>query len=488
MPKKKRADTLKECRRGQADKSLGIATLRTVPVWLRTHWRHIALSALGLAILATGVLLPIVRTQQRARLDSLLPAEETVALWTNATADDIRGFAGRLPLLAALPPLPSPLDFAVVRLPSGADAWIAAPADPDHADGFQPNARIGHTAAMVSSADVEPLFADRAPRLASFGPYRALTLHTDAGASRAYLRDARLVMDGSDAATLLSAVSPGNASAMLLGSVGKSRVLRLYRDAPSDAAGAPIDTRLASLSPSPTFILALSDPAGTWNRYAEALPPERRAILEAVAAQHLLDRAGKDVSLRYDVLPLLREPASLYVGDGTPAAFLVEGTADADLAAHLSALEKGARSRIGNQRIEERRFDPRFSARIIRQDASRVQEKEYDRGGWHVRMLDAGSGAAVFAVATNRNRFVVSNAAAWLDQVVSPTHPFGGSGAGLALPGQAGDLRAGGWTDPSLLHREDHPALRALAPAAPGPMAWSVSLDGRVFSIATTAR
>ncbi len=455
--------------------------------WLAAHRRHLLLSILGMAVLATGIFLPFFLLSQPPQLETLLPAQETIGFWTNATAADLEKGKTLFPGLSSLPSFTVPMDVAVINPAQGLQFWAATPSRKDDTKNFHGNALLGHLPLLLSAADNVTWLQQKELKLAAFPPYRALLAHTDAAVPRLYLRGGGALETGNGITMrLLRSLAPGKALASLAGSMDGASVLRLYGEnwaSPSSSIAASV----ALLTPSPDGIVSIGAPQDAWQKFLSSFPASDQQITQALLTGQIRPILGKDVSVQFDLLPLLANPATVQwknVTNGTML-FLAQGSMD-DAALRQQKLSRIAQSATAMQRgglVENRQFDEHFSARVLTSTGGNLHMTESDVNGWHVESILHGSGG--LQIATQGNRFMLTNLSAWLQQAMEAERPFAGSGVLLSLPAQAGRREAAGVLPVSLLGVNDNPLLRPALLPMQGTIRWSVAQEGKIVSIVT---
>lgn len=121
---------------------------------------------------------------------------------------------------------------------------------------------------------------------------------------------------------------------------------------------------------------------------------------------------GNDVSLRFEILPLLREHASLELtmASGSVMQFYLEGTMrnSERLKQTIERLHKSVRALLTHTSIERRNFEQGFSAVIARVNEKAVTTNAKDMNGWHTFQTHTASGTGLVTALWN-DRFIISN-------------------------------------------------------------------------------
>lgn len=121
---------------------------------------------------------------------------------------------------------------------------------------------------------------------------------------------------------------------------------------------------------------------------------------------------GKDVSVPYDLLPLLHAPAtlSLTVESNGMIRFFAEGSVGDTQMLHdrLARLHASVRTRLAQVQIERKNFEQGFSALLVREKPGSVRESEEEMDGWDVRSTISGSGTGLVS-AEYREQYILGS-------------------------------------------------------------------------------
>ncbi len=426
---------------------------------------------LGVATLIVGGVAVYFSLQRIPTAAEVLPAEATIAYWH--LTDDGAALPG---LPAGLPAMKWPADIAMLQSPSGIQ-WVAFPGAPNDPLLKQAKA-IDGKAYVASSPDVDALLASPDPKLWTDSTLRALRSGVD---SRTSFRFSRLGPQTRPSATPLQRLIGSHApTAMLQFADGTKTILRFYGKTGTGAWALPLP--LPSFSPAAVRILVLSAPADAWQRYLGGLPPRERTLQQAMLKTTVRDWFGEDVSLEFDVLPLLQTQAVIVMGNKTGdgrTPFLLEGRArGAGVAERLNRIRRSAQGSMGGGTVTEREFEDGVTVRQVRAGDETANEVQSERGGWTVSVSGTASDSIITAV--RGDTFLISNAPAWVNQRIDGSVEIPG------LPLGRGEFVAGGvasGTDSSLLSPAD-PMIRELAGGSlPERFAWAMERWGRVLQV-----
>lgn len=114
---------------------------------------------------------------------------------------------------------------------------------------------------------------------------------------------------------------------------------------------------------------------------------------------------GRDVSLAYDLLPLLHAPAtlSLTAESGRIISFFVEGSVGDAQTLHdrLTRLHGSIRSRLAQIQIERKNFEQGFSALVVRDAPLSARESVEEINGWDVRSTIGADGTGLVSASSD---------------------------------------------------------------------------------------
>jgi len=388
-----------------------------------------------LAVISIGsLLLFFLRTAEGSW--SYLPEKETVALFHTLSPERRTALEQSFPILRAVPPSQAPIDIAILILPDGTLGWASfrkeAPLPASDRD------KEGSFTVAASSQPVRSLIKHDAGRLGGNRHFLALTTRLDPTLSFVAL-DLRLlapIPTTLDRALLDSLPSPLALAAW----DGSGTILRFAGPAGKFGGAAP---DLPSLSPTPIVSIASAD-ALMWNNpIVSAIPAEQRTILQGLLSPQLATLLGQDISLPYDLAPLLAAPMTVSWTRTASGAlhFLVQGNAPASvLRDKLDMIHRSFRSGLPSFDIAHRTLTNGFAATTIGEDASGVADETRTEGAWTVRKTARQEGGASLISAVAGERFVLGNDDAWIAQAL-------GTPAASPLPRFTATPFFGGATD-----------------------------------------
>ncbi len=407
--------------------------------------RVVILSLLGTLIIGAGAIAAVIALWQPTPLEGMLPAQGTIALFGNATREDLRLFTGRFPSLQNVPLFSGTLSVGILRLPAGKEAWVlSATVGVEHAPPLPENIHIGRQGFTASDPGVELMMAGEDPRLRTSGEFIQLTRGMDRTKGRwIFLSDsarAQNVVPGA-----LEQIVDGT-GALLLSSSSRGVTLRLKTNSHA-LADDPISQPLPILSPAPDFSIALAHPDRVIDQTAQLYPEPERTLRMAVLRGKAQALLGGDWSWTYDILPLLQRESLLSWTSAqgrTPASFLLRGSIASarDGRERLDAMHERMRSKLVGSVVTRRTFEKGFVSEILKSDPSQVEDVQEVRSGWNVHITRERGGSGALLSATRGTQFIITNVQQWLDQALrtdrmmlprSPSgHPMAGGTASVS--------------------------------------------------------
>lgn len=377
--------------------------------------------------------------------EDLLPAEETIAVFMNPTEQSLRSYDLWLPLLAHLPPLSGKDAIALLALPKGGQG-IAVFARRSVTQADAPSSvtgedirTMGSFSVLVTSPDIWPLIEAPTMRLAQFKPFRTLSRGKGATVSWNFLRTSALPHSDSLAHDILSSLFLKGAMFLAITPSNDQghTIVEIEEDASfwDNLSAAPLPP-----TPShPLFSLSLPGTEHLLENVLTDIPRDRRMVLDSALLTWVAGVFGDDVSLAFDLLPLLKDSAafSLQRNVAGETAFLLAGTADeAILSPLLRRLHDSVHAGLPTARTVTRSLDKgRYVFRNMRSDPSGVEEKEERKGEWQTHTtIHAGDGKGLFSAVKGKS-YLLSNDAGLFSEVLN--------GSGSLLPSPEAALARG---------------------------------------------
>jgi|GEM_PF-2222579 len=401
-------------------KELPKAQLR--PALLRATF--ITLLALAGGVLLVSMITVIVTSLKSYTVtpSDLLPAEQTLVLFSQADDALLRQYEPWLPILKSLPFADIPRTVAVIDL-KGEGKAIAFFARRPLPSGIFPTGPLwsekdlGPLTVVASTPSLFSLFASPAAPLRSLKAYQLLSRDGTEGEPWIYAKSSVLPVSTTAADTILASLITADATHLSIFPRGESgTVIHLFPGSSDDV--------LSPLPALPTnaqaiFSIALTNAAAHWKAIQSHLSSTQLLILEAKILTLITSTFGVDVSAEYDVQPLLQNPARLTLtrtASGA-SAFLLLGSAD-QATQKLSRIHDAFRGNLTSARIVSRIFDKgRYTFNNIRDDSSLLTDESYALEGAQVHATAHGTERGLFS-ATKGESFALSSDRALLEETV----------------------------------------------------------------------
>ena len=431
---------------------------------LSTLFQRSLLLLLGVDIVLTGAVGAFLMIKRVPTVPEMLPAMAVAQYMhaIDAVPPEITSIRS-----GDLPPTTVSFDLAVVQSPSGAVAWILFPGATDPVMAQAQETKGGLR--FIASDPVTALLLedDATPRLKDDDAFRALTNGIAPDTAFLFSRITPPAT-GTAASWVLASAIP---SAVLTLTKGNRTSVRLYGQTGDTPWAAPLPVTV--LDPAPAVSLALSAPDKTLNAYLASLPAQERLLRETTLRTAMRSWFGDDVSLQYDLLPLLQSRMLLTLGtaSGGTTLFLLEGEArGAGVAARLDRIRTSAESVAGTGPVTVRQFEEDVSIPQIAGGNGQNGNTTTDEHGWTVQ-----TGAGLIT-AVRGDRFMLSNTRKWMTQRLDPATPT------EPLPMSNGRFLAGGTVTQGTtpLFSWNDPDVMALTGPLPPLFRWAVEQWGQV--------
>ncbi len=447
---------------------------------LSPRFRAVLLGLLGVVILAVaaGILLFFTYNPIWPSPADSLSASRTLLYWNQVTLEDLRPWERYFPQLKGASGPTVPFDAALIGTSRSDAVWIMFPSENDP---LMSQTQISKTGVPFLSDTPNPdvLFAtETEATLAQSRMFRSL--EGDVSGPSVYANLALLQPASDPYLDRLIGLTDAKPQAfMMTKENGAVRALWYGEDLSSTRGGA---RSVPSLSPAPAFSVTGDDIVG----FVQMLPTTDDARLRsAQLAATIRTLAGDNVSMEFDILPLLAGPASLHLlpasGSDTHMDALLEGQmSDRELLARtVDRLHSGMTGSPSQTKIIPR-LDPEDGTVVGKSVVTETEDivtADETWNGWQLRATSLGEHGIYTAV--RGGMFVISTRKDWLEQRLMGTTPS------AAVPGSP--ARAG-VVDLSLLRSLPHDSssltsllLDILPPS--GQIRWSTGVRGPVLTL-----
>ncbi|MDD4287647.1 MAG: hypothetical protein PHO20_03785 [Candidatus Peribacteraceae bacterium] len=451
------------------------------PPWLRaTLITTLALLGGTLLVSVITVLVTSLHTYILTPAD-LLPADETLILFSSTDDALLRQYETWLPILKTLPVAEIPRTVAVVQVPNEGKALVVFARRPVAPDALPSGAKwtqheVGPLFVSASSPAVFPLLQEPARPLRSS---QAFTLLARGGTEQSpwiFVERSLLPAPTTLTDSVLDTLFLHSTSHLgIFPRSGSGMIVRLF---PASTDGRSLSLP-HPMGRTPEFSIALARPESTLGELQGKLSQESRIMLDTRMLTFFSETFGDDVSFLYDVLPLLARPARLSLSrtaSGT-LSLLLQGSAS-DAAPAIARLHEAFRGSRTTARTVTRVFDGRYTFRNVRDDTHMITDELVSVGGMQMhKTIHATQGE--FCSAIQGEDFLLSTDCMLLEHAILE-RPQGPGASALA----AGTFSSASL---SLLLGSDLPTL--LLPASPllptndDTLQWSLSRQGDILTL-----
>jgi hypothetical protein len=425
-----------------------------------TQLRVVLLSVVASVVVIVAALAGVIALWQPSSLESIVPADTTMAVIRHGTRADIEIVRKMYASAPAFPLAADPYDAALLKLPSGSLAWIAIPSP--YAVLPEANVRVGRQMLVATDASVQQLLDETDRSNSAARGYAVLSSGLSATASITYLPRTGMDALPEHIRPLLFGAS-GTGGLVIATDTDRTDV-RIAADAPALRATAGL---ARALTPPADFSMEAGDPAKALETYVTAQPAAQRSVTMGRVQSIAKSALPGEWSWTYDVLPLLEGPASVHVRTENGArTFLLEANAtSADDAEKLLATFHDAFVATLPGTSTRRALDKGIVSTILK-SGSAAEDTRWDRSGFSARETKADD--RTFVSARNGRRFIVSNSRAWADQALESQRTDGG---GAMLEGSIT-----GATARSFIGTDSSPVSAAFLSSIrnDAPMRWSI--------------
>ncbi|TSC60116.1 MAG: hypothetical protein Greene041662_231 [Candidatus Peregrinibacteria bacterium Greene0416_62] len=203
----------------------------------------------------------------------------------------------------------------------------------------------------------------------------------------------------------------GNATHLLSFQENGNTVVRAW---PSTPLSPRSEESLSSPLENPESALAFGSLDEILAQFNRNLSSDDHIILEGLLLQKLEDLGGSQVSLRYELLPLVTLDAEIHTGTTASGAKLILLTGNAhnttDIDSRIDALHRSFKLRHPNVELLEYAFDDgRFPFQTLRLSEIASEEESEQIRGWAVQISRDQVDSAMLITAVNGRQTAISN-------------------------------------------------------------------------------
>jgi len=149
-----------------------------------------------------------------------------------------------------------------------------------------------------------------------------------------------------------------------------------------------------------------------WDAAEHTLDPSMLSLLQSLGNDMVRQRIGTDLSLRYDLAPLLSDDAALHVGtegnDGT-AHFLLEGSLPSSHTNMLEDIRTSFLSHVRTAKRETLTFESGFTSDTLAEDTGTLQEETATEDGWEIQSVNHAESGKMLVTAQKGDRVLLSD-------------------------------------------------------------------------------
>lgn len=410
----------------------------------------------------------------------LLPADETLVLFSSADDVLLRQYEPWMPILKTLPKAEIPRTIAIVQVPDEGKIIAVFARRPVVPDALPSGSKwtqreVGPLFVSASSPNIFPLLESPPHPLSAS---EAFTLLSRGDAERnpwIFVRRTLLPAPASLTDAVLDTLLLNTTTHLgIFPRSGSGMVVRLF---PAGTEKGSLPLAHPTKEPS-VFSVALARPESTFRTLQDTLPREQRILLETKILTFVSATFGADISFTYDVLPLLTRPARVTLAQSASGTLsvLLQGNAP-DAEAKIARLHEAFRGSRTTARTISRVFDGRYTFRNVRDDTHMITDEYAPVGGMQMRKtIHALQGE--FCSAVQGEAFLLATDCALLEHVLLD-QPQGPGASALAT----------GTFSISTLSSLAHALPVLLGPSSPlhpvntDVLQWSLSRQGDIRTL-----
>jgi hypothetical protein len=432
-----------------------------------------------LIVTVTTIVVTSLKTYTLTPAD-LLPAEETLILFSSADDALLRQYESWLPILKNLPVAEIPRTVAVVQVPHKGKVMAVFARRPVSPDALPSGStwtqrEVGPMFVSASSPAVFPLLITPAKPLGSSESFALLARGETEQRPWIFVQRALLPAPASLTDSVLETILLRPTTHLgIFPRSGSGMVVRLF---PADTERRPLPLPPAPET-APVFSIALARPQSTFEQLENELSGTNTIALDTRILTFVSETFGDDVSFSYDILPLLARPARLSLAQTASGglSLLLQGSAP-DAAARIMRLHEAFRGSRTTARTVTRVFDGRYTFRNVRDDAHMITDEFAPVGGMQVhRTMHALQGG--FCSAIQGEEFLLATDCGLLERTVLDRSQGPGASALAAGIFSSSLAELSGSVLPELLQ----PAS-PLLPEPSGTLQWSLSRQGDILTL-----
>ncbi len=312
----------------------------------------------------------------------LLRPQETVAVFTHAERGAWKPYARMLPILEVVPPITSQNATLAIVKRGTTLGWVLL-GDVPLIQAQGQLAFASPTVAYTSSLPDWKPAEDSETTLESYPPFLQLLAQAPNDTPVAYMDMQQLKAEARTALDTLLFNGAHQWPTVMLWTSGAQTQILLYgrtERAQGDFAQVfPERVRSNMLS------VSVSNGADAWNALTSFVPERERLMLQGRLAAYVSKTLGPNVSVQYDLLPLLKNGASLSV---TASGFVLEGhSIDLETEKSLTRIMESVHQNMPQSAVDRHTFERGFTSTIISPSSEAIVERRQSEQGFTIHTL-----------------------------------------------------------------------------------------------------
>jgi hypothetical protein len=353
---------------------------------------------------AIGGIAVFVLKHQTIDAARFLRPQETIAVFTHAEQKAWKPYAKLLPVLDLVPAITSTDATLAIIKRGNTLGWVVLGNLPLTATKAQ-LAFVTPTMAYESSmSDWQPANEADAT-LEAYPPFLQLIGQAPEDVPVAYMDMQQLRAEARTPLDMLLLNGTKRWPAVLTWKDG-SRVQTLLYGFTAQSTGA-FAPRLPSWTPGGYLVFTVDNGMSAWKALMDFLPARERLVLQGRLSAILQHALGRDVSMQYDLLPLLKNGTSFAL---TQSGFLIEGhSTGVETDKSLALIMESVRQSMPQSTVDRHVFERGFTSTIISPSSSAIVERYQKSDGFDVHTLWSVAQNRGIALARKGNAFRLTN-------------------------------------------------------------------------------
>ncbi len=344
-------------------------------------------------------------TKTRIAAARFLRPQETVAVFTHAEKNTWKAYNRVLPVLDTVPAITSQNATLAIVKRGNTLGWVLLGDAPLTATA-QASLFATPTVAMLSSLPDWQVANETETTLAMYAPFTDLSAQApDDQTPFAYVDIQQLKAESRTSLDSLILSGAKHWPAVLLWSEGQRTHIYLFgRASGMKQSFAPA---LPALSPLSSLILSAGDGNAAWTALMEFLPQRERMVLQGRVEALIKTTLGNDISLQYDLLPLLKN-GSMFTASAS--GFLLEGKSTGlPTEKSLTRMMESVRQDLPQSSVDTHTFERGFVSTILSPSSTAIVERRQSENGFAIHTIWSVPEARGVGIARKGEHFRLAN-------------------------------------------------------------------------------